>query len=51
VTREIAFELDAVGAELVRHRRQEHADRHGRTLFERQRPVTLPIQPERCGHP
>ena len=43
VPRQVAFELDAVSAELVRHRRQEDADRHARTLFERGRPVTRPI--------
>ena len=43
VPRQVAFELDAVSAELVRHRRQKNADRHARTLFERGRPVTRPI--------
>jgi hypothetical protein len=43
VPRQVAFELDAVSAELVRHRRQKNADRHARRLFERGRPVTRPI--------
>jgi hypothetical protein len=45
VPRQVAFELDAVGVELVRHRRQKNADRHAPTLFERRRPVTRRSSP------